>query len=73
MFFLFYIGKISVKFCAHLLWKVTRELLVFLFSFTVTSVRDEARADQLAHHDSQIRGDSHHSVLQVVIELSTVL
>lgn len=73
LFFFFHIGKISVKFGAPLLWKVTRELIVFRFSFAVTSVGDEARADQLAHHNRQIRGDSHHSVLQVVIELSAVL
>jgi len=36
-------------------------------------MRDETGSDQLAHHHSQVGGDGHHSVLQIVVQLSAVL
>ena len=36
-------------------------------------VRDQPGANQLADKHREVRGDRHHSVLQVLIELSSVL
>lgn len=39
----------------------------------LTCVRNEPGTDQLADHDRQVGGDGHHAVLQVVVQLSTVV
>lgn len=36
-------------------------------------MRDETGSDQLSHHHGQVGGDGRHSVLQVVVQLSSVL
>ena len=36
-----------------------------------TGVGDESSADQFTHQNRQVRGDGHHTVLNVVVQLSS--
>lgn len=48
-------------------------LFMWCTSWRLTCMWNETGADQLAHHDSQVGGNRHHSVLQVVVQLSAVV
>lgn len=39
----------------------------------LTRMRYETGSDQLSHHDRQIGRDSHHTVLQIIVQLCAII